>query len=155
MTESWTRALVARRREIRQRWEALLRLERTRSPMADPDNLIHLIDWTLDQVFGELRNRKAPHRGGSFPRIAALRAPCACGRNPYLDHFLAGEQALIEALVLAQAREPSLDPEHRETAVAELYLALHQVAKREVESVCSICPRAKAQGPPAAFASCH
>jgi hypothetical protein len=141
MQECWIRALTARRSEIRRRWEALLRLERSDSPMADPDNLVHLIDWTLDRVFAELRRRKSPVGNQTRPTIAALRAGCQCGRNPYLNHFLAGEQALIEALVLAQAEQPSLDPAHRDTAVSELYLVTHAIARSEVESVCSLCQR--------------
>lgn len=139
MQECWIRALAARRREIRRRWESLLRLERADSPIADPDNLVHLIDWALDTVFARLRGNKAWNGGGHPPKIAELRAGCQCGRNPYLNHFLAGEQALIEALVLAQAEEPSLDPAHRDIAVAELYLVMHAIAQCEVESVCSLC----------------
>lgn len=158
MKECWIRALAAHRREIRWRWEALLRLERTDSPIADPDNLVHLIDWTLERVFAQLRRRRTHNGGVARPTIAALRAGCQCGHNPYLNHFLAGEQALIEALVLAQAHDPSLDPAHRDIAVAELYLVMHTIARSEVESVCSLCqryphPRTQTPFPAAAAAS--
>jgi hypothetical protein len=64
---------------------------------------------------------------------------CRCGLNPFLNYFLAGEQALLEALVLVQAAEPSLDSAHRDTAITELYLVMHAIARVEVESLCSIC----------------
>lgn len=118
-----------------------MRLERADTPMADPNNLVHLIDWTLDKVVEGLRGRKPPHRGGPPPTIATLRPLCPCGHNPYIAHFLAGEQALLEALVLVQAEDPALDPVHRDTAVTELYLVLHAIARGEVESVCALCQR--------------
>jgi hypothetical protein len=139
MQECWIRALVSQRNEIRRRWESLLRLERADSPVADPDNLVHMIDWTLDTVFAGLRGDRAWKGGRHPPKIAELRVGCQCGRNPYLNHFLAGEQALVEALVLAQAEEPSLDPAHRDIAVAELYLVMRAIAECEVESLCSLC----------------
>jgi hypothetical protein len=41
---SLIQALSSRRREIRQRWDMLLRLERIETPLANPDVLVHLID---------------------------------------------------------------------------------------------------------------
>jgi hypothetical protein len=139
MQEYWIRALVGQRRKIRRRWESLLRLERAASPIADPDYLVHMIDWTMDTVFAGLRGNTPWVGGRHLPRISELRAGCHCGRNPYLNHFLAGEQALIEALVLAQAAEPLVDPAHRDIAITELYLVLRAVAETEVESLCSLC----------------
>jgi hypothetical protein len=156
MQECWIHALAAHRSKIRRRWESLLRLERAASPISDPDYLVHMIDWTLDAVFARLRGNKARNGGGHPPKIAVLRAGCQCGRNPYLNHFLAGEQALIEALVLAQAEGPSLDPVHRDIAVAQLYIAIHAIAQREVESLCSLCRdhrRQEPRVPPASFAA--
>ena len=40
-------ALAARQPGIRQRWEALLRADQACSPLASPDVLVHLVDWTL------------------------------------------------------------------------------------------------------------
>jgi hypothetical protein len=139
--ECWILGLKARRGEIRRRWEALLRLQRPDTPMADPNNLVHLIGWTLDRVFEGLRSRKPSHVSGPPPTIATLRSSCPCGLNPYIAHFLAGEQALLEALVLVQSEDPALDPVHRDTAVTELYLVLHAIARDEVESVCALCQR--------------
>ncbi len=156
MKECWIRALAAQRRKIHRRWEALLRLERADTPMADPDNLVHMVDWTLDKVFAELRSRKIYHAGAVPRTFATLRAGCQCGHNPFLNHFLAGEQALLEALVLVQAEDPLLDPARRDTAVTELYRVTHEIARCEVESLCSLCmhhPRPKMQTPLAAVAA--
>jgi hypothetical protein len=141
MKESWILQLDAQRHEIRRRWTEILRLERTNEPMADPENLLHLIDWTLKGVFAALRSRKAYHGGALPPKVVELRAGCRCGHNPYLSHFLAGERALIEALARAQAHEPSLNPADRDSSLTELYLVIHEVARSEVELFCSICQR--------------
>lgn len=148
MRECWIRALAANRRKIHRRWEALLRLERPDTPIADPDNLVHMIDWTLDKVFAELRSHKACNTATLPPTIATLQAKCPCGLNPFFKHFMAGEQALLEALVLAQSEEPSPDPALRDAAVTELYVVTHALARCEVEAFCSLCqhrPRQKAR----------
>ena len=133
------RTLLARRPQIRARWEALLRIERVTSPLAHPEMLVHLIDWSIDEVFAALRP-KATRKNSPAPcPLAALRDECACGLNPFLAFFLAGEQAVLEALVLAQAAEPALAPGASDTAVSELYFALRQLRRREVESFCSLC----------------
>jgi hypothetical protein len=136
---SLIQALSSRRREIRQRWDMLLRLERTETPLANPDVLVHMIDWTLDKIFDELRARKACTCGEPTSSVAALRAGCQCGKNPFLGHFLAGEQAVLEALVLTQSGDATIDPAHRGNAVAELYLAINAIARGEIESLCSLC----------------
>ena len=51
MQDELMSALLARRSQIRGRWEALLRVERASSPLANPDALVHLLDWTIDEVF--------------------------------------------------------------------------------------------------------
>lgn len=140
MKECWIEALDANRSEIHRRWEALLRLDRADGPLSDPDNLVHLIDWTLDEVFAEIRRRKIFRRREPHPpAIAKLRAKCHCGHNPLSNHFVAGEQALLEALIQLQAADPSTDHQHSSTAVVELYVAIHSIATREVELLCSMC----------------
>ncbi len=140
MQEELVCALDARRPEIRGRWRALLRAERTTSPLAHPDALVHLVDWTIDEVLAALRT--GLHSTAPSParrKAEALRADCACGRNPLLAFFLAGEQAMLEALVLVQAAQPALDPAARDTAVAELWLVLRHLRRSEVEAFCSLC----------------
>jgi hypothetical protein len=153
MQECWIEALEANRSEIHRRWEALLRLDRADGPLSDPDNLMHLIDWTFDEVLAEIRRRKIlRRREPNPPTIANLRARCHCGHNPLSHHFVAGEQALLEALIQQQAADPTTDPQHRSTAVVELYVGIHSIAEREVELLCSMCikrPQARRMASPA------
>ena len=129
------RALIARRREIRARWEVLLRIERVNTPLANPDALVFMIDWTLDEVFGALRLAGVKRRGAA----AEHRPECPCGRNPLLVYFSAGTQALEEALVLSQAGTAGLTPDDRDGAFAALKSVMRDISRREIESFCAIC----------------
>ncbi len=139
MHESFLHDLRVRRREIHIRWEALLRTERVNTPLANPDALVHLIDWTLDQVFAELRHACNQPRHEVRPAVAEARPECSCGRNPLLAFFLAGEQALLESLVLLQASASKLDPVERDEELAELYRVIREISRREIESFCAVC----------------
>ena len=131
--------LWAQRQRIHARWDTLLRTERVTSPLAYPDALVHLIDWALDQIFTTLRDpatgRRAEHASGR----STARPECPCGRNPLLAFFCAGEQALLEALVLDQASHQPVDPTDRDTSLAELYFVIRSIARREVDAFCSVC----------------
>ena len=139
MQEFLLNSLCGQRQRIHARWDALLRTERVTSPLAYPDALVHLIDWALDQIFTTLRDpntrRKAEHAGGR----ATSRPECVCGRNPLLAFFLAGEQAMLEALVLEQAAHLPIDPRERDSALTELYYTVRTMARREVDAFCSVC----------------
>jgi len=139
MQESLLTSLCAQRPAIHARWDTLLRTERVTSPLAYPDALVHLIEWALDQIFAALRDpatrRKAEHAGGR----AMARPECPCGRSPLLAFFLAGEQALLEALVLEQAAHLPIDAHERDHALNELYYVLRTMARREVDAFCSVC----------------
>jgi hypothetical protein len=139
MQDPFVRVLSARRPQIRARWEALLRIERVNTPLANPDALVFMIDWTLDEVFAALRTPQARRRAVRAAEIAAARAECPCGRNPLLAYFAAGEQALEEALVLAQAEMPALDPLERDSAFTGLKLTVREISRREIESFCAVC----------------
>lgn len=139
MQELWVHALEARRGDVRVRWEDLLRTERVNTPLANPDALVHLIDSTLAEIFAALLHPSARRKVVHAADFSAVRAKCVCGRNPYLTYFVAGEQALLEALVLAQAEGPPLDPEARDSAVQELYGVMRACARREIEAFCSLC----------------
>lgn len=131
MNEKLLRALQRRRPQIRARWGALLRLERAPTPLGNPDTLVFMFDQTLDQVLAALPGRPAPSvRPRPEPR-------CDC--NPMRDYFPALEQALTEALVLAQAEQPALEPGERVAAVTELFSALRRVAVREIATFDSLC----------------
>lgn len=137
--ESLLNSLCARRFAIHARWDTLLRTERVTSPLASPDALVHLIEWALDQIFTLLRDptvrKRAEHAGGR----GTARPVCPCGRSPLLAFFLAGEQALLEALVLEQAAHLPIDPEERDAALAELYYVVRTLARREVDAFCAVC----------------
>jgi hypothetical protein len=139
MNHDFVRALRVRRPHIRARWAALLRIEPVNSPLAEPAALVHLINWSIDEVLASLQKRAHPRSRSPAGALTTARAACHCGKNPLLTHFVAGEQALLEALVLAQAEAPALDPVQRDTAVAELYVAVRTLAQREVASFCSLC----------------
>lgn len=136
MQEEIVQALHARRPQIRQRWEALLRTERATSPLANPDSLVHLVDWALKEILGSLSLSVSTNQRLT-PKSAEPH--CACGRNPYLAFYSAGEQSILEALILSQAAQPVLDPIARDSAVAELGTALRRLRNCEVESFCALC----------------
>jgi hypothetical protein len=139
MDEQLLERLRGRRAAIRQEWETLLRTEPVATPLGHPDTLAYLIHRTLNDVFAALGAPNCRRRPGRPRSYAAIRAACGCGRNPLLAYFLAGERALLEALILAQSEIPGLPPEKRDKAVTELYLVLRGFGQREVESFCSVC----------------
>jgi hypothetical protein len=124
--------------QIRARWEALLHVEPINTPLGHPDALAYLIDWTLEEIFhalGTLSHRRHPSRRNG---TAEFGSKC-CGRNPLLTYFAAGEQAMHEALVLAQAAIPALTPIERDASLHELDLVLRQISRREIEAFCGVC----------------
>ncbi|SDS44653.1 hypothetical protein [Opitutus sp. GAS368] len=139
-------ALSAQRRDIRLNWEALLRLERPSSPLANPDTLVHLLDRSLEEIFRDLAlwsSRAHPH---------AYAPQCPCGLNPWLAYLDAGRQALRAALIDVQVATPGLSHAARDEALACLEQVLDHIARREIESFCAVCqsrPRAHRQTSPA------
>ena len=130
--------LRAREAEIHGRWAELLRVEPVNTPLAHPDALSHLIDWTLAEIFRELatgpRRRRNHHAA-----FTSNRSLCVCGRNPLLAYFDAAGQALREALIFAQATHAPLDPVERDASLDELNFILNEVARREIEAFCGVC----------------
>ena len=128
-------ALDSRREEIRYRWEVLLRIERVVSPLGDPDTLVYLIDFTLNQILQALRE------GASRPVPQDALRSCDCHHNPFLGYFRAGRQALMEGLILAQARLAPLDAASRDGSLAQLRDTVEALAHREITTFCSLCER--------------
>jgi len=129
------RSLQSRTTAISARWEALLRIEPVNSPLANPDALAHLIAQSQKQVFTLLAK---PARAPVSVAAAKACVPnCECGHNPYLAYFLAGEQALVEAMVLLEA-ELSVG-ERRQSDVAEVMLAVRRCARLEIDTFCGAC----------------
>jgi len=131
MQETLLRTLRAHRAAIRDRWEALLRIEKVNTPLANPDTLVYLFDKTLDDIFAELRH---PH-----PIDESKPETCGCGKNPLVNYFVAGEQAILEALILAQAEMVQLDPTQRDADFAQLKSVVHAIAQRDLGQLDAVC----------------
>jgi hypothetical protein len=139
MQDSILRELHCRRFSLRARWEVLLRAEPVNSPLGHPDALVHLIDTTLDEVFTTLDNQ-AGRQPASAPQTSPHTSTmCACGRNPLLAYFAAAEQAIREALILAQAALAPLDPVQRDESLDEVNRVIQVVSRREIEAFCGVC----------------
>lgn len=128
--------LRARGAAIRGRWEALLRIERVNGPLANPDILVHLIPDSLARILAMVEK---PARTPLSLRDAKAERPppCDCGYNPYLAYFVAGQQALLETVVLRQAELPP--SERHESDVAEIVRAIYRLTRSETEAFCAVC----------------
>lgn len=138
MQDKFTRVLIAHRSQIRARWEALLRIERVNTPLANPDTLVYLFDETLEEIFARLRAVPARH-----PPVLAEPAR---GNNPLVAYFVAGEQALLETLILAQADAHTLDPGERDADLADLKRVIRTIARRDIKSLEGACQPQKPAG---------
>jgi len=129
MDERSLSALQAHRPTLHVKWEARLRAAPVTSPLANPDALVHLMVWTLDQVFRELTP-------GSTRRKSALppRPPCPCGLNPLIAYFATAKTSLHEALEVCSGGGP-INPADAEA----MELALEIVARREIATFCTLC----------------
>lgn len=136
MTPELLTELRANTATLIQRWEALLRVERVTGPLANPDSLVHLIPDSLPKIFAALTR---PTKGTmSFAHATAERLPaCNCGNNPFLAYFVAGEQALVETVVLLQAKLPPSG--NTESDVAKAILAMRALARNEIDTFCGVC----------------
>ncbi len=149
MRASTLHSLSQQRPALRLRWEALLRDEPVSSPLAHPDSLIHLMDWTLDNFFAELRHPSTlPDEVSAAPRDAratAFASPdnsalCPCSHNPYLAYFATAECALVETLL------PLLSADSQTASLAAARAALQRIACAEISTFCAICQRRRDHG---------
>ena len=125
------KALQGRRAQIRARWEALLRIEKVTTPLANPDTLVFGLDHSLDEIFAALRQP---------PPLKPETAPTkADDPSPWRAYFRAGEQALLESLVLLQAEMDSLDPAARDTSFGNLKTVINNLTQREIGAWAGIC----------------
>ena len=128
MNSEFIKALQARRKAIRDRWEEFMRLEPVPSALSNPDTLAFGIDWTLDEILAHLRQ----------PQRKPAPAPVADESNPLWAYYRAGEQALLEALVLIQADRAHLEAGERDAAFAELRRAIRMHAREEMEALAGV-----------------
>lgn len=126
MLEEIINALQQRRAQIRTRWEALLRIEKVTTPLANPDTLVFALDQSLDEIFTALRQTPPPK--------PARKPATADSPSPWQAYFRAGEQALLESLVLLQAETKSLDPSARDLAFGLLKQEINNLTRRETEA---------------------
>lgn len=126
MYEQIIKALQGRRAQIRARWEALLRIEKVTTPLANPDTLVFALDRSLDEIFASL-GQPLPHK----PAVGSARSD---GPSPWRAYFRAGEQALLESLVLLQAEMDSLDPATRDTSFGSLKQVINSLTQREIQA---------------------
>lgn len=129
MDERSLSALQAYRPTLRSNWEARLRAAPVTSPLANPDALVHLMVWTMDQVLRELA-LGSPRRKTTLPP----RPPCPCGLNPLIAYFTTAKASLHEALAVCSGGGP-INPADAE----EMEQALEIVARRELATFCSLC----------------
>lgn len=143
MEDILLKELQARRTRIRSRWIDLLHTERPPSPLGDPVILSHLFDLTLDEILVALAT---PTETASS---APSRPECVCACNPLRHYFSSLEQALLEALVFAQAHRRACmpDPAARTAAVQEVRTVLRAVASRELALYDSLCVQSPAVAP--------
>ena len=128
-------AVRRRRAAICKRWDVLLRLERVSSPLANPDTLVHLIPTSLDQILA--LSEQAPHCDATMTQAVGLKMPaCDCGNNPYLAFYIAGEQAIVEAVVWSQSESSD---RALESDVASVISAARTHATEEIEAFCGMC----------------
>lgn len=140
MEENALDALKSMRPLLLKRWEALLRTQPVTSPLANPDSLVYLMDWTLDRVFDELRSATKRRRHKQRPSLVAPPSSlCECGKNPLLAYFTTAERVLIEAVFLVDSPLPPMSPGSRDAFASELKLALNVVASSEIETFCAVC----------------
>jgi hypothetical protein len=126
MDERSLSALQAYRPTLHRQWEARLRAAPVTSPLANPDALVYLMEWTLDQLFRELA---APHARRQTPR-----PPCPCGLNPLIAYFATARLSLHEALKVCAGAEPL-----NARDIEEMEQALETVARREIANFCALC----------------
>jgi hypothetical protein len=123
--------LRARRAQIHARWEAFLRLEKATGPLANPDTLVFGVDASLREIFSALR--------AAEPLPEEQAEECGCGRHPLQAYYRAGEQAVLEALVLVQAERAPLPAEVRDREFAEVKRVVTALARRDLGAFARLC----------------
>jgi hypothetical protein len=126
-------ALRSKSESIRENWERQLRGEKVSTPLADPNTLVYYIPDALDRVFEHLEESRRVDK----PAVVLARPPCSCGHNPFLAFYVAGEQVMMEALVLLQAELGRGPRAARDAAV--LQAVFRRLAVNEIEGFCGVC----------------
>jgi len=133
MEENVLGVLATRRARLRSDWERRLRAQRISSPLANPDALVYLMDWTLDEIFAVL------NEPDGRVELRRREVRCDCRLNPLLAYFAMAEVVLIEALQTEQSRHRADFPGQHESELVRLKQAVDTVANREIEAFCAVC----------------
>lgn len=134
VTPEFLASFLSRRASIEEHWRTLLNIEPVSGPLANPEALQYLIPRALEEIFA----RAATHRKAVTLETARAELPaCNCGNNPYRAFYSAGEQALTEAAVLLQAKQPAAV--RRESDLASLVFAARAAARDEIDAFCGAC----------------
>lgn len=137
MRDEVRRALIAERGAIQARWEFLLRNRRATSPLGNPDALVFMMDWTLNELFAKLRDlplRRTTEHG-------AEHEECPCGMNPLLHYFDTGELALTEAMNRIHEQIDGISALEQGEGMQALRSVFHRMRRREIETLCAVCQR--------------
>lgn len=125
-------ALSNQRPQIVARWGTYLRMQPVVSALARPETLMFGVDGVLDEVFARLR-RPPPKRP------VRRWADNFCSRNPLRAFYAAGEQALLEMMVVAQTLQGQTVPRQRAAALEEVRQAIRSISRRDLEGLASLC----------------
>ncbi len=146
MHEALLHALQDQRSTLLARWERLLRAHPSPNALGNPDVLVLMMDWTLEEWASTLRRPNARRRRSIGIGASAARSePCPCGMNPLLGYFRSAEAAMNEALT-ALAPPSGCDASSfaewalaRDAFATEALRALRQEAEREISTFCAVC----------------
>ncbi len=146
MHEALLSALRDQRPTLLARWESLLRAHPSPNALGNPDVLVLMMNWTLEEWESTLRRPNARRRRSiAIGTSAAKSEPCPCGMNPLLGYFRSAEAAMNEALTALAAPGGSDASSLAEWSLArdafatEALRALRQVAEREISTFCAVC----------------
>jgi hypothetical protein len=121
---------------IKNKWKTLLQGEPVLSPLGRPDTLVCLMDATLMQLFAGFKiTPDEKWLMACAPLVAPLYGYCACGLDPLVRYFAAGESAMYAAA-------GSLAAGVRGKLVARFRI----LAQQEIDAVCNACPHRDAPG---------
>ena len=138
MRPQFLQALGELRPMIKTCWEVLLRAEPATSPLGNPDTLVFMMDRTLDAFFAAIQS-PAPRRWlARYPLLCRpLNDSCPCARNPLLQYFVSGEQALLA--IAGQALAEIAVGQEEKRVLSDVQLAFHYLAQYELQTFCDLC----------------
>lgn len=133
------RIFSGRRAELQRRWAEALRAPRFQLEPAEIEACRPLLGRFVDEICRSIR-RDRLQLARQRMDTSALRASCACGHNPLLACFLAGEEAVIGAGAEWIGATPA-SAARQAAALAEIHMILAKLADREIEAFCGGCDR--------------